>query len=69
MNDLVPVLGPDRPACAGNGPVTGLPSPEASHLLLPEAFAAPDVITRTHAAALEKRSPSREFGDPSLPIR
>ncbi|UGQ09636.1 S-adenosylmethionine:tRNA ribosyltransferase-isomerase [Yinghuangia sp. ASG 101] len=63
------VLGPDRPAYAVDGLISGLHAPDASHLLLLEAVAGPDVVTRAYTAALEKRYLWHEFGDSSLLIR
>jgi S-adenosylmethionine:tRNA ribosyltransferase-isomerase len=60
------VLGPDRPAYAVDGLVTGLHAPEASHLLLLEAVAGPDVVGRAYRAALEHGYLWHEFGDSSL---
>lgn len=63
------VLGPDRPAYAVDGLITGLHAPDASHLLLLEAVAGPETVTRAYTAALEKRYLWHEFGDSSLLIR
>lgn len=63
------VLGPDRPACAVDGLITGLHAPEASHLLLLEAVAGPEVVGRAYQAALEQGYLWHEFGDSSLLLR
>jgi S-adenosylmethionine:tRNA ribosyltransferase-isomerase len=60
------VLGPDRPARAVTGLVTGLHAPEASHLLLLEAVAGPDLVQRAYTAAVEERYLWHEFGDAML---
>jgi S-adenosylmethionine:tRNA ribosyltransferase-isomerase len=60
------VLGPDRPARAVTGLVTGLHAPEASHLLLLEAVAGRDLVERAYAAAVEERYLWHEFGDTML---
>jgi S-adenosylmethionine:tRNA-ribosyltransferase-isomerase (queuine synthetase) len=60
------VLGPDRPARAVTGLVTGLHAPEASHLLLLEAVAGQDLVRRAYAAAVEERYLWHEFGDSML---
>ncbi|WP_308259234.1 S-adenosylmethionine:tRNA ribosyltransferase-isomerase [Pseudonocardia sp. H11422] len=63
------VLGPDRPARAADGIVTGWHEPEASHLLLLEAVAGPDLVGRAYAAALEHGYLWHEFGDSCLLLR
>jgi S-adenosylmethionine:tRNA ribosyltransferase-isomerase len=57
------VLGPDRPALVVDGLITGMHAPDASHLLLLEAVAGPDLVQRTYDAALERRYLWHEFGD------
>lgn len=57
------VLGPDRPAYVVDGLVTGMHAPDASHLLLLEAVAGPDLVQRAYDAALERRYLWHEFGD------
>ncbi|WP_326569008.1 S-adenosylmethionine:tRNA ribosyltransferase-isomerase [Amycolatopsis rhabdoformis] len=60
------VLGPDHPARIVDGLVTGLHTPEASHLLLLEAVVGPDLVQRAYDAAVERRYLWHEFGDVSL---
>jgi S-adenosylmethionine:tRNA ribosyltransferase-isomerase len=60
------VLGPDHPAQVVDGLVTGLHTPEASHLLLLEAVVGPALVQRAYDAAIERRYLWHEFGDVSL---
>jgi S-adenosylmethionine:tRNA ribosyltransferase-isomerase len=60
------VLGPDRSARVVDGLVTGWHEPEASHLLLLEAVAGPDLVRRAYAAALSRGYLWHEFGDSCL---
>jgi S-adenosylmethionine:tRNA ribosyltransferase-isomerase len=60
------VLGPDRPARVVDGLVTGWHEPEASHLLLLEAVAGPELVGRAYATAVERRYLWHEFGDSCL---
>lgn len=60
------VLGPDVPARAVTGLVTGLHAPEASHLLLLEAVAGPQLVRDAYAAAVTERYLWHEFGDSML---
>ena len=60
------VLGPDRPARAVTGLVTGLHAPEASHLLLLEAVAGAELLRNAYEAAVAERYLWHEFGDSSL---
>jgi S-adenosylmethionine:tRNA ribosyltransferase-isomerase len=60
------VLGPDRRARVVDGLVTGWHEPEASHLLLLEAVAGPDLVRRAYAAALSHGYLWHEFGDSCL---
>lgn len=60
------VLGPDRPARVVDGLVTGWHEPEASHLLLLEAVAGPELVGRAYAAAVERAYRWHEFGDSCL---
>ena len=60
------VLGPDRPARAVTGLITGLHAPEASHLLLLEAVAGPALVQEAYRAAVDRRYLWHEFGDSML---
>ena len=60
------VLGPDRLPRVVDGLITGMHAPDASHLLLLEAVAGPELVERAYAAALERRYLWHEFGDVSL---
>ncbi|WP_116206462.1 S-adenosylmethionine:tRNA ribosyltransferase-isomerase [Amycolatopsis circi] len=60
------VLGPDRPARAVDGLLTGLHTPEASHLLLLEAVVGPELVQRAYDAAVRREYLWHEFGDVSL---
>lgn len=60
------VLSPDRPARVVTGLVTGLHAPEASHLLLLEAVAGPQLLRAAYEAAVTHRYLWHEFGDSSL---
>jgi len=57
------VLGPDRPSRVVNGLITGLHAPEASHLVLLEAVAGPDLVAAAYEAALDHGYLWHEFGD------
>jgi S-adenosylmethionine:tRNA ribosyltransferase-isomerase len=60
------VLGPDRPARVVTGLVTGLHEPEASHLLLLDAVAGPDLVRVAYEEAVAARYLWHEFGDSML---
>jgi S-adenosylmethionine:tRNA ribosyltransferase-isomerase len=60
------VLGPDRPARATTGLITGWHAPQASHLLLLEAVAGGDLVGDAYRAALQHGYLWHEFGDSSL---
>jgi S-adenosylmethionine:tRNA ribosyltransferase-isomerase len=60
------VLGPDRPARAVTGLITGLHAPEASHLQLLEAVAGHDLVAAAYRAAVAGRYLWHEFGDSML---
>jgi S-adenosylmethionine:tRNA ribosyltransferase-isomerase len=60
------VLGPDRPARVVDGLVTGWHEPEASHLLLLEAVAGPDLVSAAYDAAVATGYRWHEFGDAAL---
>jgi S-adenosylmethionine:tRNA ribosyltransferase-isomerase len=54
------------PARAVTGLVTGLHAPEASHLLLLEAVAGPQLVRDAYTAAVTERYLWHEFGDSML---
>ena len=60
------VLGPDRAARAVNGLITGLHAPEASHLLLLQAVAGPDLVDAAYRRAVAEHYLWHEFGDSML---
>jgi S-adenosylmethionine:tRNA ribosyltransferase-isomerase len=60
------VLGPDRPARAVTGLITGLHAPEASHLLLLEAVAGPELVDAAYRRAVDEHYLWHEFGDSML---
>jgi S-adenosylmethionine:tRNA ribosyltransferase-isomerase len=60
------VLGPDRPAAVVTGLISGLHAPEASHLLLLEAVAGPDLVRSAYEQAVAERYLWHEFGDSTL---
>jgi S-adenosylmethionine:tRNA ribosyltransferase-isomerase len=60
------VLGPDRPARAVGGLITGLHEPGASHLQLLEAVAGEPLVQRAYAAAVTEHYRWHEFGDSML---
>ncbi|MEX2554168.1 MAG: S-adenosylmethionine:tRNA ribosyltransferase-isomerase [Actinomycetota bacterium] len=60
------VLSSDHPARVVNGLVTGMHTPDASHLLLLEAVVGPGMVQRAYDAALEHRYLWHEFGDLTL---
>lgn len=60
------VLGPQRPAVAVGGMVTGWHEPGTSHLQLLEAVAGPDLVGDAYAAALDGEYLWHEFGDSCL---
>ncbi len=60
------VLGPDRPARVVDAMVTGWHPPGASHLLLLEAVAGPELVARAYDAALDGAYLWHEFGDSCL---
>jgi S-adenosylmethionine:tRNA ribosyltransferase-isomerase len=62
------VLGPDRPVRGIDGLITGMHDPDASHLLLLEAVAGPELVQRAYDAALDQRYLWHEFGDSCLLI-
>ena len=60
------VLGPDRPARAVTGLITGLHEPQASHLQLLEAVAGPHLVAAAYDRALAEHFLWHEFGDSML---
>jgi S-adenosylmethionine:tRNA ribosyltransferase-isomerase len=60
------VIGPDRPVRVVNGLVTGWHNPDASHLLLVESVAGPELTQRAYDAAVAERYLWHEFGDSGL---
>ena len=60
------VLGPDRPARAVTGLITGLHEPEASHLQLLEAVAGPELVAAAYERAVAEHYLWHEFGDSML---
>jgi len=60
------VLGPDRPARAVTGLVSGLHAPEASHLELLDAVAGSELVDTAYRAAVQERYLWHEFGDSTL---
>jgi len=60
------VLGPDRRPRVVDGLVSGLHEPEASHLLLLEAVAGPELVAEAYSAALAEHYLWHEFGDSML---
>ncbi|MDQ3578434.1 MAG: S-adenosylmethionine:tRNA ribosyltransferase-isomerase [Actinomycetota bacterium] len=60
------VLGPGRAPRVVGGLVSGLHEPQASHLLLLEAVAGPQLVAEAYAAALTEHYLWHEFGDSML---
>lgn len=60
------VISPERPIRTINGLITGWHDPEASHLLLVESVAGPDLTQRAYDAAVDHRYRWHEFGDSGL---
>jgi S-adenosylmethionine:tRNA ribosyltransferase-isomerase len=60
---------PERGVRAVDGLLTGWHEPEASHLLMLEAFAGRDLLERSYAAAVEHGYRWHEFGDLHLLLR
>jgi S-adenosylmethionine:tRNA ribosyltransferase-isomerase len=60
------VLGPDRPARAVTGLITGLHEPGASHLRLLESVAGPDLVAAAYDRAVAEHYLWHEFGDSML---
>ena len=60
------VVTPERGLWAVDGLLTGWHEPQASHLLMLEAVAGPELLARSYAAALEAGYLWHEFGDSHL---
>jgi len=60
------VIGPNRPVRAVDGIITGWHDVGASHLLLLEAVAGPDVVNAAYVAAVDAGYLWHEFGDSAL---
>jgi S-adenosylmethionine:tRNA ribosyltransferase-isomerase len=60
------VLGPDRPARVVDGLITGWHDVGASHLLVLEAVAGPDLVAMAYREALQHNYLWHEFGDSAL---
>jgi S-adenosylmethionine:tRNA ribosyltransferase-isomerase len=60
------LITPSRPPRVVDSLVTGLHAPDASHLLMLEAIAGPDMVKRAYQAALRGRYLWHEFGDVCL---
>ena len=54
---------PERGIRAVDGLLTGLHEPRSSHLAMLEALVGREHLTRTYAAAIERRYLWHEFGD------
>jgi S-adenosylmethionine:tRNA ribosyltransferase-isomerase len=63
------VLGPDRPALVVDGLITGWHDAGASHLLLLEAVAGPDLVAAAYRQAVDHGYRWHEFGDSALLLR
>ena len=63
------VITPERGVRAVDGLLTGWHEPEASHLLMLEAFAGRDLLERSYAAAVASGYRWHEFGDLHLLAR
>jgi len=60
------VISPERPVRVVDGLVTGWHNPEASHLLLVESVAGPELTQRAYDAAVAEGYLWHEFGDSGL---
>jgi S-adenosylmethionine:tRNA ribosyltransferase-isomerase len=60
------VISPDRPVRVVNGLITGWHNPDASHLLLVESVAGPELTQRAYDAAVAEHYLWHEFGDSVL---
>lgn len=60
------VISPQDPARVVGGLITGWHDPQASHLLLVESIAGPELTQRAYAAAVDEGYLWHEFGDSAL---
>ena len=60
------VISPERPVRVVSGLITGWHDPDASHLLLVESVAGPELTQRAYDAAAAKGYRWHEFGDSGL---
>jgi S-adenosylmethionine:tRNA ribosyltransferase-isomerase len=60
------VLSPGEPACVVDGLVTGWHDPQASHLMLVESVAGPELTRAAYDAAMAEGYLWHEFGDSAL---
>jgi S-adenosylmethionine:tRNA ribosyltransferase-isomerase len=60
------LIGPERPARAVDGLITGWHEPQASHLRMLEAIAGAELLDASYAAALDAGYLWHEFGDSHL---
>ncbi len=63
------VISPEAPVRVIDGLITGWHNPEASHLLLVESVAGPELTQRAYAAAVAQGYLWHEFGDSALLLR
>jgi S-adenosylmethionine:tRNA ribosyltransferase-isomerase len=63
------VISPERPVRTVDGLITGWHNPEASHLLLVESVAGPELTQRAYDAAVAEHYLWHEFGDSGLLLR
>jgi S-adenosylmethionine:tRNA ribosyltransferase-isomerase len=60
------VISPERPVRVVDGLITGWHNPDASHLLLVESVAGPELTQRAYDSAVTERYLWHEFGDSCL---
>jgi S-adenosylmethionine:tRNA ribosyltransferase-isomerase len=63
------VISPERGVLVVDGLITGWHNPEASHLLLVESVAGPELTQRAYDAAVAERYLWHEFGDSALMLK
>jgi S-adenosylmethionine:tRNA ribosyltransferase-isomerase len=63
------VISPDRPIRVVDGLITGWHNPDASHLLLVESVAGPELTQRAYDAAVAEHYLWHEFGDACLLLK